>query len=150
MENTSDFKNAPSPMSSEGYLTLRIGTAGGALPIVGADIRIVGADPENEGVVYLLTSDQSGKTQRITLPAPPKTLSQSPGSAAESYATYNITVFKDGFYTQRILRLPVFPTVTSTQFVEMIPLPPFAPMQNPPTQELITVEKTPFSEGDSR
>lgn len=150
MENTSDFTRTEAPMSSEGYLTLRIGTAGGALPVVGADIRIVGADPENEGVVYLLTSDQSGRTARITLPAPQKALSQSPGSAAESYATYNVTVFKDGFYTQRILRLPIFPTITSTQFVEMIPQPPFDPLRNPPTDELITVEKTPFSEGESR
>ncbi len=150
MENTSDFIRTQAPASSEGYLTLRIGTAGGALPIVGADIRIVGADPENEGVVYLLTSDQSGKTPKITLPAPQKALSQSPASAAESYSTYNVTVFKDGFYTQRILRLPVFPTITSTQFIEMIPLPPFDPMKNPPTGELVTVETSPFSEGEGR
>lgn len=150
MENTSDFMRVDPQMSGEGYLSLRIGTAGGALPVAGADIRIVGADPANEGIVYLLTSDQSGRTEKITLPAPQKALSQSPGSAAESYATYNITVFRDGFYTQRILRLPVFPTITSTQFVEMIPLPPFDPLRNPPTNELIIIEKTPFSEGGSR
>ncbi len=150
MENTSQFRKVQAPVSSEGYLSLRIGTAGGALPVVGADVRIAGTDPENRGVLYLLTSDQSGRIQSIALPAPPKSLSQTPENAAKSYSTYDITVFKEGFYTQRVLRLPIFPTITSTQFVEMIPLPPFEPMRNPPTSELITVERTPFSEGESR
>ncbi len=149
MENWNDFISTQAPLTSEGYLSLRIGTAGGALPVEGADVRIVGSNPENQDLVYLLTSDQSGRIQVIALPAPQKSLSQNPESAAESYSTYDVTVFKEGFYTQRILQLPIFPTVTSTQFIELIPLSAFDPQQNPPTNELITIERTPFSKGES-
>ena len=149
MEHLNELNQTQDPMREEGYLSLRVGTAGGALPVAGADVRIVGSGAENRSLIYLLTSDESGNIQKIALPAPPKSLSQSPSGAAESYATYDITVFKSGFYTQRILSLPIFSTVTSTQFVELIPLSAFDPLQNPPTDELITREEAPFSKGES-
>ncbi len=147
MEKPNRFIPAQAPLTSEGFLSIRIGTAGGALPVEGADVRIEARDPENQALVYLLTSDQSGKIQVIALPAPQKALSQNPASAAESYSTYDITVFKEGFYTQRIRNVPIFPTVTSTQFIELIPLSAFDPLQNPPMSELITVERAAFSKG---
>jgi hypothetical protein len=148
MENTKKFIATQAPMTETGYLSIRVGTAGGALPVVGADVRIVGKDLENQGLIYLLTTDQSGKIQAVALPAPQKALSQNPDSAAESYSTYDVTVFKEGFYTQRIQALPIFSTITSTQFIELIPLSAFDPLKNPPTNELITVERTPFSKGE--
>ena len=57
--------------SATGTLIVAVSTAGGALPVEGALVTVRGSKPENSGVLSVVTTDRSGRTPRITLPAPP-------------------------------------------------------------------------------
>jgi hypothetical protein len=113
MENSSDLRPAV-PYDSEGYLIFSVSSANEALPIENASVHIVGADAQNKGVEYNLVTDRSGKTERIALKTPSRSLSLSPGTPY-GFSRYNATVTKAGYYTQTFLGLPVFDGVTSIQ-----------------------------------
>ncbi len=134
------------PLTELGALLVRVSTAGIFLPVEGADVRIVGASPENREVRYLLTTDRSGLAERIELPTPAAALSQSPGNAP-GFSLYDIEVFKEGFYPATYLGVPLFPGVTAVQRVEMIPLPPYRPEEYPPKVETDFTEEEPLYNG---
>lgn len=60
---------------AKGYLIIQARTAGGAVPIVGAEIRIL--DPQGSSV-YELTTDESGETERVSLETMDRSLSLDP------------------------------------------------------------------------
>lgn len=106
-----------------GTLAVRTYTAGGALPIKNSTVRIQGVDEENRFVEYTLTTDVDGLTEIIALPAPARTYSLAPNSAEIPYASYNVEVSADGYYTKRISDIAIFSGVGSFQPISMIPLP---------------------------
>ena len=134
------------PLTDLGALLVRVSTAGILLPLEGADVRISGASDANRDILYLLTTDRSGASERLELPTPAAALSQSPGNAA-GFSLYDIEVFKDGYYPVRFLGVPLFPGITSIQRVEMIPLPPYSPEEYPPRVETEFKEEEPLYEG---
>lgn len=135
-------------LTEEGTLAVRVTTAGGALPVEGADVRISGAIPENLWVHYLLTTDRSGLAERIPLPTPVTELSLTPGNPP-GYANYFIEVFKAGYYPLTFRDVPIFPGITSVQVAEMIPLPPYRPEAYPPTGEIDFTEIEPLEGGET-
>ena len=140
-------RNSPH-LSEEGTLAVRVTTAGGALPVEGADVRISGAAIENFGVHYLLTTDRSGLAERIPLPTPNAALSLSPGNPP-GFANYLIEVFKAGYYPTVFRNVPLFPGTTSIQVAEMIPLPSYRPTDYPPTGEIDFTEIEPLEGGNA-
>jgi hypothetical protein len=94
--------------SDFGNLRVRTYTAGGALPIEGALIRIFGADEENRFIEYSIITDSDGISPNIRLPAPNIQYSQAPSGAEAAYADYDIEISKEGFYSKKIVGLPVF------------------------------------------
>ena len=110
------------PYDKSGTLIINATSAGGALPSVGTVVRILGGEDENRDVQFSLITDVDGISERITLPAPPRELSMSPGSAFPSYALYNIEISSPGFYTKRIFNVAVFDGVETVQPVNMIPI----------------------------
>ena len=106
--------------TSSGSMIISVYTAGGALPVSNALVTITGSEKETSGVISVLYTDQSGNTPKITLPAPPKNMSESPG-AKKPYATYNVDVDKDGFFPKRFINVPIFSGVTSVQPVNLSP-----------------------------
>ena len=110
------------PYNNFGELTVKSFTAGGALPVVGAVVRILGADEENRDIEYSVLTDIDGGTERILLPAPSAYLSMSPGAISQSYAKYNVELLAEGFYPRKIFDVAVFADNSSFQSVEMIPL----------------------------
>lgn len=116
-------------MTGRGRLVFQITTAGGAIPLEGAEITLQGTHPATEGgggqVLAVLYSNRDGKSDPVTLPAPEKTLSLEPArdSASLPYALYDAEVRLSGFYLQSYLRIPVFDGITSIQRVSLIPLP---------------------------
>ena len=73
-------------------------------------------------MIAVYTTDLSGLTERFALPAPPRELSMTPGNG-RSYATYNLSVTKEGYYQQYYANVPVFEGITAVQNADMIPLP---------------------------
>ncbi|MBQ8849386.1 MAG: hypothetical protein IJ011_10805 [Clostridia bacterium] len=106
--------------SSVGYLTVRVSTARGAIPLEGATVNIRGNDEESSTILYSLLSGNDGKTPRVPLAAPPKENSDLPGGAS-AFSTYNIDVFKEGYVPLYFHNVPIFPSVISVQPAVMVP-----------------------------
>ncbi len=116
-------------MSGEGRLVFRISTAGGAIPLEGAEVTVRGrrdlADGSGGEVLSVLYSGSDGKTEMLTLPAPARALSLTPtrDGAPVPYALYDAEVRLSEFYPQSYTRIPVFDGITSIQQASLIPLP---------------------------
>ena len=125
--------SAPTPdrpatdMTGQGRLLFQITTAGGAIPLPGAEIilRSFRSVTESGDVIAVLYSDEDGKTEIIPLPAPSVQYSLEPArdGAPLPYALYNADVNLNGFYSQSYIRIPVFDGITSIQRATLIPLP---------------------------
>lgn len=114
--------NTPAPMSGRGYLVVSVRTGSGAIPLEGALVTLRGEESTQGDAIASFISDQSGNTPRITLPAPPRSASESPGSL-KPYASYSADVSLDGYYTNLYTNIPVFDGITSVQTAYLIPLP---------------------------
>ena len=127
---------APSPLSDrpsggmtgQGKLVFQITTAGGAIPLEGAEITLrESRSPTEAGgdVLAVLYSGRDGKSDAIPLPAPARGYSLEPArdGAPIPYALYNADVRMEGFYKQSYIRIPVFDGITSIQRASLIPLP---------------------------
>jgi hypothetical protein len=108
-------------LNSEGKLRIRAYTAGGALPVENALVKIKGAEESNRLVAYTLITDYDGLTPEVTLPAPSLEYSFSPDPSEAPFSVYDLEISAPGFYTKRISGLTVFPGVNSIQLVNMIP-----------------------------
>ena len=108
-------------LNSSGSIRVRAYTAGGALPVSGAIVRIAGAEEDNNHIAYTLMTDTDGLTPEVALPAPSVEYSLNSNPAEQPYSVYNVEVSASGFYTKKILGMTVFPGVTSIQLVNMIP-----------------------------
>ena len=111
----------PKDYTATGTLIVSVYTAGGAIPVEDALVVIRGGEQNSSGVLSVLYTDQSGNTPQITLPAPPASESEKPGTE-KPYATYNIEVDKENFYPRSFIHVPVFAGTTSIQPVNLIPL----------------------------
>ncbi len=116
-------------MAGEGKLVFQVTTAGGAIPLSGAEITVRAfrslSDDDRGEVLAVLHSGNDGKSEMLTLPAPAKTLSLEPAKDGNPtpYALYDADVYLDQFYRQSYIRIPVFDGITSIQRVSLIPLP---------------------------
>lgn len=108
-------------LNSEGKLRIRAYTAGGALPVENALVKIRGAEEDNRLVAYTLVTDFDGLTPEVRLPAPSLEYSLSPDPLEAPYSVYDVEISAPGYYTKRISGLTVFPGVSSIQLVNMIP-----------------------------
>ena len=128
-----------------GTLIVRTYTAGGALPVTNSIIRITGVDEENRLTEYSLTTDKDGLTEKINLPAPPKSASLSPNETEFPYAQYTIEISADGYYPKLINNLAIFSGTQTFQPVNMIPLAIYERGVDFPKDTLTTtVEENPF------
>ena len=117
-----------------GFLDVVVKTANGALPIEGALVNIyeyteTSEGSERGGLIYTLETDKNGKAPRVALPAKDKNLSLSYGNP-KPFATYNISVLKDGYYDNHYVNAPIFQGVVSMQPVTLIPLAEYASPQD--------------------
>ena len=116
------------PMTGQGKLVFQITTAGGAIPLEGAEITLrQSRSPVDAGgdVLAVLLSGRDGKTEAVSLPAPARGYSLEPtrDGAPVPFALYNADVTMDGFYSQSYIRIPIFDGITSIQRASLIPLP---------------------------
>ena len=115
-----NFNTEPSK-DGIGYLVVRVSTALGAIPLSDATVNIRGNTKENSGVIYSLISDRDGLTEKVELPAPPRTLADTPGNAPP-YSTWNIDVFLDGYVPVLFTGVPVYSSTVSVQPAVLVSL----------------------------
>lgn len=103
-----------------GDLRISVVSTIGLFPVEGAQISIA-YTTEPETVVATATTDNSGTTEVIQLPAPAFALSQEP-SEVQPYTDYNITVEAEGYEPIMVTGSEIFPDELSLQQIRMIPL----------------------------
>lgn len=106
--------------SSEGELRIQVTSTLGMIPIADATVTIFYAD-NLDSPIQTLTTDISGQTPVIELPAPPIEYSLEPGSP-RPYSEYTIQISAPSYETVVISGSEILPDVTSIQPVEMPPL----------------------------
>jgi len=107
-------------LGGTGYLVVRVATANGAIPLEGARVTVRGGEPSNKDFYLTARTGVSGLTEKISLPAPRKILSESP-NGSNPYALYSIDVFYDGYGDLFFVNVPIFDTITAVQGANMIP-----------------------------
>ena len=128
-----------------GTLIVKTYTAGGALPVENSVIRIFGVDEENGLTEYSLTTDRDGLTERISLPAPPRSISLTPEQTEFPYAQYTVEISADGYYPKIINNLAIFSGTQAFQPVNMIPIAVYERGVDVPKDTLsTTVEENPY------
>ena len=114
----------PENINSEiGRLLVSVTSSVGYIPIKNATVKIY-AERQKDGERLLLqdlTTDESGQTERVILPAPPKSLSQEPPET-RPYAQYDMEVSAEGYEPVSINGSEVMADELSVQNVEMNPL----------------------------
>jgi hypothetical protein len=106
-----------------GTLSVITSLANSSLPVEGTIVRISGAQEENSFIDYSVVTDVDGITEKISLPAPSKNYSLSPGAPEIPYGIYRIEARNRGFYTKIIENVPVFSGINTSLPVNMIPSP---------------------------
>ena len=116
-------QNLPIPESAytgTGYIIVKVATASGAIPIENATVILRGNEDQNSAIMLSLLTDRDGLTLRVPLPAPSRVDSQAP-NPKKPFSTYNIDVFKEGFYPQYYQNVPVFDGIVAVQNANVIP-----------------------------
>ncbi len=121
-----------------GYLIVNVRTARGAIPLEGAMVTVSRPDPDTQEsqIISVMYTDRSGATEKLALPAPPKSLSGVPGNQ-NVYSVYNIESVKEGYFTLTNIFVPIFSGIVSIQPVEMIPYTTY----ETPTDEIFIDER---------
>lgn len=104
--------------SYSGQLQIQIVSTVGYIPINNATIKIV--SPENT-TNMTVTSNSSGETEDITLPAPNPRYTQAP-SETQPYTTYDIQVDAPGYEPFFITGVAVYADTLAIQVIRLIPL----------------------------
>lgn len=107
--------------SEIGYLTVRVSTAGGAVPLEGAAVNVRGGNIELSEVLFSLTTNSDGITPTVSLATPPRSSSETPQEAAPAYAVYNIDVYAKGYIPALFNNIPVFSGINSIQPAVLVP-----------------------------
>lgn len=134
--------NAETPAYS-GNLTINVTSTQGLIPIDNAKIEI-SYTREPDTVVTTLTTDDSGQTDTISLPAPNINYSTEP-SEVKPYSEYNISITAPGYESVYISGTEILPDVTAVQPVSMTPVEleePDAPVE----EDIIIPDHTLYGE----
>ncbi len=118
MKNQMNFANANNIDS--GRMQISVINKNTNIPIENATISI-SYTGEPSSVFEEVTTDSSGLSPLIDLPAPPLEYSMEP-SIEQPYSEYTLKITADGYETVEIAGSEVLPNTTSNQPVELIPV----------------------------
>ena len=105
-----------------GYLKVNVRTGNGGLPLEGSLVTVSEIKDGKEHIIKLMTTDSSGSTETLRLPAPLQTADDTPQDY-EKFSKYNISVYSEGYFRESSVDAPVFANITSLQTFYLIPEP---------------------------
>ena len=103
-----------------GTLQINVVSSAGFFPVPGATVTISNSDTPDR-VLERLTTDESGQTRPVELPAPDPAYSMTPDQP-RPYTDYNIEITAPGYEPVRIVGSELLPNEISLQNVSMTPL----------------------------
>ncbi|MGN0468344.1 MAG: hypothetical protein ACI4GY_06450 [Acutalibacteraceae bacterium] len=101
-----------------GLLRVQVYAANQVYPISSAYVTVT--DTNDDKIYFQGYTDTDGIVDNISLPAPIRTMSESP-SRIKPYAQYNVTVEHPRFISRKYKGVPVFSTIKSVQAVQLVP-----------------------------
>ncbi len=115
----------PADMStaSFGGLRISVGNITDNFPIDNATIQISETDGDSTTIIDEISTNTSGQTNVIELPAPPREYSEEPDSP-RPYTEYTLTIRAEGYEPVQIVGTEVLPEVVALQQVQMLPQTP--------------------------
>ena len=122
--------------TDRGQLRIHVTTERGFFPIKDASIRLSYTGNPTE-IIEELSTDISGQTAAVELPAPPLEYSMEP-SEFQPYSEYTIQVNASGYRPINISGISVLPDKTSIQNVRM----ETATVENPPERNIVITANT--------
>ncbi len=105
--------------TNAGSLKIELISSENATPIDNATVQIW--NTENTQIIEQLTTNSSGQTEEIELPAPPVEYSLSPDNP-KPFSEYNISILSDDFDDVIISNSQIFSTTDAIQRVELQPI----------------------------
>lgn len=114
------LKSAQTDNSDTGRLQINVTSTLGLIPIENATVTISYTGVPDVSIERI-TTNSSGQTETIDLPAPPFEYSQQPDEP-RPYSEYNIMVEAPGYEPVMIQGTEILPQVTAVQPIRMIPL----------------------------
>lgn len=115
------LKSLQTESPDRGRLQVQVTSTIGRIPISDATIRIsYTGDPE--GALEQITTNSSGRTDTVDLPAPPLEYSLEPTSEEQPYAEYTLEVSAPGYESATVAGSEILPDATSVQPIELNPL----------------------------
>lgn len=103
-----------------GFLRVDVNSAANQFPVTGAVVDIVSGEEQGQ-IIEELTTDESGQTEEITLPAPSVDLSLEPQNQ-RPYSEYAITVKAEGYEPVTISGSEILAGQLSLQPIRLTPL----------------------------
>lgn len=107
---------------SLGKLQVNVNSSIDSRPIENATIKITQTGDATNNVLEELTTNPSGRTSIVELPAPPLEYSLTPASPMP-YAEYTITISAPGYEPIIISGAEVLPVVKAIQNISLVPVP---------------------------
>lgn len=101
----------------KGFMQINVTTARGTLPVQQARVTI--SENGSDTPLYSLTTDESGKTELVSLPAPPASRSETPENGEKVSSRYQVAVEAPGYVTTIAKGVTVFDGVTSIQPIDL-------------------------------
>ena len=120
MADDGQFTQIP-PDTGSGDLIVQVSIARGSIPVEGATVTVTDNAPSPNHIALLMT-DNSGRTERLSLSAPSRELSQTPNGTQRPYSVYHVLIEKEGYYPVQLLNIPIFDRISSIQPVALVPL----------------------------
>lgn len=119
-QSSNNIRVFPTQMDTQSLGNLRVQcTTAGIAPIPNATVQIRSSS-EPDKVIEELTTDISGLTPEIQLPAPNVDYSLAPGTM-QPYAEYNILATAEGFNSTSIAEMNILANVTALQGATLTP-----------------------------
>lgn len=122
-ENSITAAQEPMPAegSANGSIQISVVSAVGLVPVENATVTIsYTGDPDTP--LHVLTTDNSGQTPTVQLPAPPLELSLDPDATQQPYSEYNIFVTAEGYEPVYVSGSEILADEFSLQPIRMNPL----------------------------
>ena len=106
-------------MGSTGYIQVHTYSSYAQLPLKDVAVTVTAQDGT---MIAMRLTDRSGRVEKIAVPTPDTTESQSPGNPTPPFTVVDISAQLRGYEFLKNEGLQVFPDTTTDQNLEMIPL----------------------------
>lgn len=112
----------PNKNNSYGYLKVSVKTGKGGLPLADSLVTVSEIKDGKENIIKLMSTDSSGNTEILRLPAPLQSIGNTPGDY-DKFAKYNVSAYSKGYFREISVDVPIFAGITSIQNFSLIPEP---------------------------